>query len=75
MLEAYIAAIFVDSDFDYTVVEGFFNTHVLPYFVDISLYDTFANRQPTVRHFPVTENYRWTRVDQSTDFSVSPVGQ
>ncbi|OKP10578.1 Dicer-like protein 1 [Penicillium subrubescens] len=47
MLEAYIAAIFVDSGFDYTVVEEFFNTHILPYFVDISLYDTFANRQPT----------------------------
>ncbi|KAJ5159977.1 Dicer-like protein 1 [Penicillium canariense] len=47
ILEAYIAAIFVDSGFNYTVIEKFFNTHLLPYFVDMSLYDTFANRQPT----------------------------
>jgi endoribonuclease Dicer len=75
MLEAYIAAIFVDSGFDYTVVEEFFNTHILPYFVDISLYDTFANRQPTVRHFPLFKNYHWTRIDQTIDFPVQPAGQ
>lgn len=75
MLEAYIAAIFVDSGFDYTVVEEFFNTHILPYFMDISLYDTFANRQPTVRHLPLTKNYHWTRINQTTDFPVSPAGQ
>lgn len=49
MLEAYIAAIFVDSNFDYSVIEGFFNTHIKPFFVDMSLYDTFANKHPTVR--------------------------
>ncbi|KAJ5893547.1 dicer-like protein 1 [Penicillium taxi] len=47
IIEAYVAAIFVDSDFDYTVVEEFFISHVKPFFVDISLYDTFANRHPT----------------------------
>ncbi|KAF3385044.1 Dicer-like protein 1 [Penicillium rolfsii] len=60
MLEAYLAAIFVDSEFDYTVVEVFFKTHILPYFVDISLYDTFANRQPT--------NYHWTENDRLQTF-------
>ena len=48
MLEAYLAAIFVDSDFNYSVIEDFYNRHVKPYFVDMSLYDTFANRHPTV---------------------------
>lgn len=51
MVEAYIAAIFVDSDFDYSVVEEFFTEHVKPFFVDMSLYDTFASRHPTVRTF------------------------
>lgn len=48
MLEAYIAAIFVDSDFDFTTIEQFFTTHIKPYFEDMSLYDTFANRHPNV---------------------------
>lgn len=48
MIEAYIAAAFVDSDFDYSVVENFFTAHVQPYFENMSLYDTFANRHPTV---------------------------
>ncbi|KAF7716635.1 Uncharacterized protein PECH_006474 [Penicillium ucsense] len=51
MLEAYIAAIFVDSEFDYSVVQEFFGKHIQPYFEDISLYDTFANRQPTTYLF------------------------
>lgn len=52
MLEAYLAAIFVDSDFDFTVVEEFFHAHIQPYFEDMSLYDTFANRHPTVGPHP-----------------------
>lgn len=48
MIEAYLAAIFVDSDFDYSVIEAFYKRHIEPYFVDMSLYDTFANRHPTV---------------------------
>ena len=49
MLEAYIAAIFVDSDFDFGVIENFYSQHIRPFFVDMSLYDTFANKHPTVR--------------------------
>ncbi|KAJ5973392.1 hypothetical protein N7481_010602 [Penicillium waksmanii] len=61
MIEAYIAAIFVDSDFDYSVVEDFFATHIKPYFVDMSLYDTFANRHPTTYFFnQMTEIYGCT---------------
>lgn len=48
MIEAYIAAMFVDSDFNYEVVEAFFTMHIKPFFEDMSLYDTFANRHPTV---------------------------
>jgi endoribonuclease Dicer len=49
MLEAYLGAIFVDSGFDFTVVEAFFTAHVRPFFEDMSLYDTFANKHPTVK--------------------------
>ncbi|EFX03018.1 rnase3 domain containing protein [Grosmannia clavigera kw1407] len=47
VLEAYVGALFVDSEYDYhgTVLK-FFNTHVQPYFKDMSLYDTFANKHP-----------------------------
>ncbi|KAJ5246236.1 dicer-like protein 1 [Penicillium chermesinum] len=47
MLEAYLAAIFVDSDFEFNVIEDFFTAHVKPFFLDMSLYDTFANKHPT----------------------------
>ncbi|KAK3487801.1 uncharacterized protein B0T23DRAFT_398479 [Neurospora hispaniola] len=46
VVEAYIGAIFVDSEYDYSVVQNFFNTHVLPFFEDMHLYDTFANKHP-----------------------------
>lgn len=57
MLEAYVAAIFVDSDFDFSVVEHFFNTHIKSYFVNMSLYDTFANRHPSVSQTQVDKRY------------------
>ncbi|CAK7231798.1 Dicer-like protein 1 [Sporothrix curviconia] len=47
VLEAYIGAIFVDSGYDYYgTVLPFFHRHVLPYFEDMALYDTFANKHP-----------------------------
>jgi len=46
-VEAYIGAIFVDSGFDYAVVEQFFEMHILKYFHDMTIYDTFANKHPT----------------------------
>ncbi len=46
ILEAYIGAIFVDSAYDYSIVEAFFRRHVLPYFEDMSIYDTFASKHP-----------------------------
>lgn len=47
MVEAYVGAIFVDSEYDYSQVERFFEEHVLWFFEDMCLYDTFANKHPT----------------------------
>ncbi|KAJ5952210.1 uncharacterized protein N7479_010623 [Penicillium vulpinum] len=59
MLEAYLGAIFVDSGFDFTVIEAFFERHILPFFHDMSIYDTFANRHPTTfLHSQMTHNFR-----------------
>ncbi|KAK4215708.1 hypothetical protein QBC37DRAFT_120683 [Rhypophila decipiens] len=46
VVEAYIGAIFVDSEYDYGTVQEFFNINVLPYFENMALYDTFANNHP-----------------------------
>lgn len=47
VLEAYVGALYVDAGYDYHgVVLDFFRTHVQPYFEDMSLYDTFANKHP-----------------------------
>lgn len=48
MVESYIGAIFVDSGFNFRVVEDFYEKHIKPYFEDMELYDTFANKHPTV---------------------------
>ncbi|KAM0371457.1 hypothetical protein ACHAPY_010178 [Fusarium culmorum] len=45
-IEALMGAMFVDSEFDYSVVEDFFTKFIFPYFKDMSLYDTFANKHP-----------------------------
>lgn len=49
MVEAYLGATFVDSRFNYDVIETFFQKYIKPYFHDMSIYDTFANKHPTVR--------------------------
>lgn len=46
VLEAYVGAMFVDSGYDYTTVQRFFAAHVVPYFSDMHMYDTFANKHP-----------------------------
>ncbi|CAD6499017.1 BgTH12-04671 [Blumeria graminis f. sp. triticale] len=47
IVEAYIGAIFVDSEYDYAEVEKFFDAHIVWFFRDMSVYDTFANNHPT----------------------------
>ncbi|KAI0899860.1 hypothetical protein F4806DRAFT_454189 [Annulohypoxylon nitens] len=46
IVESYVGALFVDSGFDYNQVRRFFDTHMRPYFEDMHIYDTFANRHP-----------------------------
>lgn len=47
LVEAYLGAVLVDSGFDYTEMENFFDRHVKHFFEDITAYDSFANRHPT----------------------------
>jgi len=46
IMEAYVGAIFVDSAYSYEEVQRFFQTHVMPFFEDMHLYDTYANNHP-----------------------------
>ncbi|KAI1006532.1 Dicer-like protein 1 [Podosphaera aphanis] len=47
IVEAYIAAVFVDSEYDFTEVQKFFDMHIAWFFRDMNVYDTFANNHPT----------------------------
>jgi endoribonuclease Dicer len=51
VIEAYVAAIFVDSGFDFNVVQHFFDAHLKPFFLDMTLlaYENFASNHPTNR--------------------------
>ncbi|EED23279.1 RNA helicase/RNAse III, putative [Talaromyces stipitatus ATCC 10500] len=58
MVEAYLGAIFVDSGFDFGVIESFYAKHIKPYFEDMALYDTFANKHPTTfLHRKLTDDF------------------
>lgn len=47
IVESYIGAIFVDSEYNYKEVERFFDQQIREFFADMSIYDTFANNHPT----------------------------
>jgi endoribonuclease Dicer len=47
IVEAYIGALFVDSEYNFSEVERFFDEHIRWYFKDMSIYDTFASKHPT----------------------------
>lgn len=49
MVESYVGAMFIDSDFNYGEVQKFFDMHIKPYFEDMTIYDSFANNHPMVR--------------------------
>lgn len=51
IVESYIGALFVDSEFNYGEVERFFNEHIKWFFEDMNVYDTYANNHPTVSAF------------------------
>jgi endoribonuclease Dicer len=40
---------FIDADFDYSVVQQFFDEHMKPFFDDMEIYDSYANNHPMVR--------------------------
>lgn len=46
VLEAYLGAVFVDSQYNYALIQQFFHEHVLPYFTNMTMYDTFAQKHP-----------------------------
>ncbi|KAF2682135.1 hypothetical protein K458DRAFT_342502 [Lentithecium fluviatile CBS 122367] len=51
VVEAYVAAMFVDSEFNFQVVQDFFDMHLKRYFVDMTLpaYESFGSGHPTTR--------------------------
>lgn len=51
VIEAYVAAIFVDSEFDFNAVQHFFDLHLKPFFEDMTLesYENFSSNHPTMR--------------------------
>ncbi len=58
LVESTLGAMLIDSDFNYTSIERFFERHVKPFFDDISLYDGFASMQPTSYiHRKLTREY------------------
>jgi endoribonuclease Dicer len=58
LVESTLGAMLIDSDFDYTRIERFFEKHVRPFFEDITLYDGFASMQPTSYiHKKLTREY------------------
>ncbi|GAM85067.1 hypothetical protein ANO11243_030700 [Dothideomycetidae sp. 11243] len=49
VVEAYIGAIFLDSGFDYGEVLRFFKEHIVGFFANMQIYDSFANNHPLIR--------------------------
>ncbi|KAG8527658.1 uncharacterized protein KY384_007811 [Bacidia gigantensis] len=58
VVESYVGALFVDSQFDFGQVEKFFEKHIRPFFEDMTIYDTFANNHPTTYlHNLLSQNF------------------
>ena len=55
ILEAYVGAMFIDSDLNFAEVQRFYNEHMRWYFEDMSIYDSFANNHPVNRLFSLLE--------------------
>ncbi|KAI1102779.1 hypothetical protein F4804DRAFT_333938 [Jackrogersella minutella] len=79
IVESYIGALFVDSEYDYGQVQRFFDVHMRPYFEDMHIYDTFANRHPVTflanmlqLHFHCAD---WRLMIQEIAVEGAPLGQ
>jgi endoribonuclease Dicer len=58
VVEAYVGAIFIDSNFDFNEVQRFFDAHIQPHFSDMSLYDGYAGNHPcTHLHHLLDQTY------------------
>jgi endoribonuclease Dicer len=57
LVESYLGAVIVDSEFDYGEAELFFEKHLLWFFEDMEIYDSFANRHPTTFLHKKLTNY------------------
>lgn len=49
IVEAYVGALFVDSEYNFAEVNKFFDMHIKWYFEDITIYDSYANSHPVTR--------------------------
>ncbi len=49
VVESYLGAMFLDSGFDYGQILGFFRKHMLAFFEDMTVYDTFATNHPVIK--------------------------
>ncbi|KAI0166018.1 hypothetical protein GGR57DRAFT_2230 [Xylariaceae sp. FL1272] len=70
IVESYVGALFVDSGYDFGQVQMFFDEHILPYFKDMHLYDTFANDHPIIHLRDVMNDFhcrRWRVLSSDTD--------
>jgi endoribonuclease Dicer len=56
IVESFIGAMFIDSGFQYSVVQDFFDRHVKFFFEDMSLYDSFAGNHPVTRMTDILQN-------------------
>jgi endoribonuclease Dicer len=75
VVEAYVAAIFVDAEFDFRVVQTFFDMHIKRFFLDMSMYDDYASNDPRTklsRLLNVTLGCREWRMDVRELESVIP---
>ncbi|KIW11905.1 hypothetical protein PV08_09178 [Exophiala spinifera] len=51
LVESYLGAVLLDSNFNFGEIETFFEKHVKWFFEKIETYDTFANQHPTTHLF------------------------
>jgi endoribonuclease Dicer len=56
IVESYIGAMFIDSGFQYSVVQDFFDRHVKFFFEDMSLFDSFAGNHPITHMTDILQN-------------------
>ena len=56
LVESYLGAVIIDSGFDYSEAESFFEKHIFWFFENMETYDNYANKHPTTfLHKKLTE--------------------